>query len=85
MELGERLMRRWNLPGPVAMPSGDLAAAAPESLAVYCGRLFAIELLQPDLCVPGALDHAAADLGLGADLIAAVRKDDPRALIRALG
>jgi len=28
------------------------------------------------------LDHAAADLGLSADLVAAVRKEDPRSLIR---
>jgi len=84
MELGERLMRRWNLPGPVAMPSGDLAAATPESLAVYFGRLFAIELLQPEFCVPGALDHAAADLGLGADLVTQIRKEDVRSLLRDL-
>jgi hypothetical protein len=40
--------------------------------------------LQAEFCVPGALDHAAADLGLGADLVAQVRKEDARALIRAL-
>jgi hypothetical protein len=51
---------------------------------LYFGRLFAIELLQPQFCVPGALDHAAADLGLSADLVAQVRKEDARALIRAL-
>jgi hypothetical protein len=57
---------------------------SPESAALYFGRLFAIELLQPQFCVPGALDHAAADLGLGADLVAQVRKEDAGALIRAL-
>jgi hypothetical protein len=46
--------------------------------------LFAIELLQPQFRMPGALDHAAADLGLGADLVAQVRKEDAWALIRAL-
>lgn len=83
-ELGEGLTRRWNLPEPVALPSGDLAAASPESKAVYFGRLFALELLQPDFCVPGALDHAAADLGLSAAQVAEVRKVDARSLIRAL-
>jgi hypothetical protein len=84
-ELGERLRAKWNLPDPVALPGDELEAASAESRAVYFGRLFAIELLQPQFCVPGALDHAAADLGLGADLVAAVRKEDPKALIRALG
>ena len=84
-ELGERLTRKWNLPDQVALPAGELEAASAESKAVYFGRLFAIELLQPEFCVPGALDHAAADLGLSADLVAAVRKEDPRSLIRALG
>jgi hypothetical protein len=83
-ELGERLTRRWSLPDPAALPSGDLAAATAESKAVYFGRLFAIELLQPEFCVPGALDHAAADLGLSADLVAQIRKEDLRPLLRAL-
>ena len=84
-ELGERLTRKWNLPDQAVLPAGELEAASAESKAVYFGRLFAIELLQPELCVPGALDHAAADLGLSADLIAEVRKEDARSLIRALG
>jgi hypothetical protein len=84
-ELGERLTRKWNLPDQVALPAGELEAASAESKAVYFGRLFAIELLQPEFCVPGALDHAAADLGLSADLVATVRKEDPRSLIRTLG
>jgi hypothetical protein len=83
-ELAERLTRKWNLPERAALPAGDLDAASVESKAVYFGRLFAIELLQPEFCVPGMLDHAAADLGLGADIIAEVRKQDVRSLIRAL-
>jgi HDOD domain len=82
-ELGERLTRRWSLSDPVALPSGDLATASAESKAVYFGRLFAIELLQPEFCVPGALDHAAADLGFSAALVAEVRKQDVRSLVRA--
>jgi len=84
-ELGERLMRKWNLPDQVGLPTGELAAASHESKAVYFGRLFAIELLQPEFCVPGALDHAAADLGLSAGLVAQIRAKDVWPLIRALG
>jgi hypothetical protein len=84
-ELAERLTRKWNLPDQVALPSGELQVASAQSKAVYFGRLFAIELLQPELCVPGALDHAAADLGLAADIAAEVRTEDARSLIRALG
>ena len=84
-ELAERLTSRWNLPDQAALPSGELETASAESKAVYFGRLFAIELLQPEFCVPGALDHAAADLGLAADIVAEVRKQDARSIIRALG
>ena len=66
------------------MRFAEVTEVSRESAAVYFGRLFAIELLQPQFCVPGALDHAAADLGLSADLVAEVRKEDARALIRAL-
>jgi len=83
-ELAERLLRTWNLPEPPGLPDGAINDASVESRAVYFGRLFAIELLQPEFCVPGALDHAAADLGLDAGIVAEVRKDDVRSLIRGL-
>ncbi len=77
-------MRKWNLPEQGGLPTGDLEAGSPESRAVYFGRLFAIELLQPEFCVPGALDHAAADLGLSADHVAKIRKEDVKSLLRAI-
>lgn len=83
-ELAGRLLRTWNLPEPPALPDGELNDASMESRAVYFGRLFAIELLQPEFCVPGALDHAAADLGLEAEVVAEVRKDDVQSLIKAM-
>jgi hypothetical protein len=89
-ELAERLVRTWSLSPEVGacvldwMRVGELADTSGESTAVYFGRLFAIEFLQPEFCVPGALDHAAADLGLGADLVARVRQEEVRSLIRAL-
>jgi hypothetical protein len=89
-ELAERLMRTWSLSEPIGrcvlgwMRVGEFDAVSEECTAVYFGRLFAIEFLQPDFCVPGALDHAAADAGLSADLVAQVRQEDVRSLIRAL-
>jgi hypothetical protein len=89
-ELAERLVRTWNLSPEVGAcvlgwnQFGQLIELAGERAAVYFGRLFAIEFLQPQFCVPGALDHAAADLGLSADLVAQVRQEDVQPLIRAL-
>jgi len=89
-DLTERLIRTWSLRADIEscllewMRCAEFGAVSGESAALYFGRLFTIELLQPQFCVPGALDHAAAELGLGADLVAEVRKEDPRGLIRAL-
>lgn len=91
-ELTERLVRSWNLTADIGtcvlgwMRFGEFAEVSAESAAVYFGRLFAIEALHPQFCVPGALDHAAADLGLAADLVAQVRQEEARTreLIRAL-
>jgi HDOD domain len=70
--------------GKSATGVGESAAGAGECAAVYFGRLFAIEFLQPQFCVPGALDHAAAELGLSKDRVAQVRQEDVHSLIRAL-
>jgi HDOD domain len=67
-----------------AIGAGETAGGARETAAVYFGRLFAIEFLQPQFCVPGALDHAAAEMGLSKDRVAQVRQEDVRSLIRAL-
>ncbi len=91
-ELAERLVRTWNLAPDIGacalgwMRFGEFAEVSGDSAALYFGRLFAIELLQPQFCVPGALDHAAADLGLSAEHVTEVRREESRAreLIRAL-
>lgn len=91
-ELIERLVRAWRLNPEVGscivgwLRFGEFVEVSGESAAVYFGRLFAIELLQPQFCVPGALDHAAADLGLSAELVAQVREEETQTkeLIRAL-
>src|SRR5262249_976291 len=84
-ELLERLVRAWNLTPETGtcvlgwMRFGEFAEVSAESTALYFGRLFAIELLQPDLCVPGALDHAAAEAGLTDEWVAQVRGEGARA------
>lgn len=92
-ELTERLVRTWNLTPDIAscvlgwMRFGEFADVSAESAALYFGRLFAVEMLQPDLCVPGALDYAAAEGGLTDDLMARVRAEagHARELIRVVG
>jgi hypothetical protein len=91
-DLAERLVRAWGLSPEVGAcvlgwkQFGEFTAVSEESAALYFGRLFAIELLQPQFCVPGALDHAAADLGLNAESLKLVRAQEGqvRELIRAL-
>jgi hypothetical protein len=91
-ELAERLVRSWALSPDVGScvlgwrRFGEFAEVSGESAALYFGRLFAIELLQPQFCVPGALEHAAADLGLSTEAVIQVRAEDGRAreMIRAL-
>lgn len=96
-ELAERLVRTWNLSpqvgacvlgwnrfGESVAGAGQNAVGTGERAAVYFGRLFAIEFLQPQFCAPGALDHAAAEMGLSKDRVAQVRQENVRSLIRAL-
>jgi hypothetical protein len=91
-ELTERLVRAWTLTPDIGScvlgwsRFGEFAEVSGESAALYFGRLFAIELLQPDLCVPGALDHAASEMGLSEALVPEVRAEaaQARELIRAL-
>jgi len=92
-ELLEQIVRAWRLNPRISecvlgwTRFGELTAVSDENAALYFGRLFAIELLQPGFCVPGAIDHAAADFGLGRDVLAQVRAEEPRIreLLRSLG
>ena len=83
-ELAERLVRAWSLPADVAACVvgwrlfGEFAQASSDSTGLYFGRLLATELLHPDLCVPGALDYAAAELGLSAELLSDLRAEGGR-------
>jgi HDOD domain len=92
-ELLERLVQAWRIAPDIATCAlgwtrfGELTALSGENAALYFGRLFAIELLQPGLCVPGAIDHAARDFGVNREVIAQVRAEEPRVreLLRVLG
>lgn len=74
-----RLVREWKLAAPVAScmlgwrQCGEISSVSAEAVVVYCARMLAIELLQPDVCVPGALDAAAEEYGLDAAALARVR------------
>jgi hypothetical protein len=91
-ELNERLVRGWALLPEIGAcvlgwkRFGEFTDVSRESTALYFGRLFAIEVLQPAFCVPGAVDHAAADLGIGLEVVEQVRAEEGhvRELIRAL-
>jgi HDOD domain len=89
-ELTQRLIQMWALAPAVAAcvrgGANEFRHVCVDDAALYFGRLFAIELLQPELCVPGALEHAAAELGLSPGQIAQVRAESAcaRELIRIL-
>jgi hypothetical protein len=49
--------------------------AAADATAVYLGRLFALELVSPQFCAPGAVTAAALDAGLSAERLSGLRAD----------
>src|SRR5688572_8089004 len=55
-----RLLRDWKLSASLAAcitgwrRCAELEPVTPEATAVYCGRLLALELLQPQFCAPGS-------------------------------
>jgi hypothetical protein len=80
----ERLARDWHLSEVVAecvtgwQKCPELEGARPEIAAIYCGRLLAVEQLQPQFCAPDAIRAAAAEQGFGGDALARVRTSDDR-------
>jgi HD-like signal output (HDOD) protein len=88
----ERLTRDWRLSDGVArcvtswQKCPELGAPQPEIAAVYCGRLLALEVLQPQFCAPDAISAAAREQGFDGDALARVRTSDDRIreLLRAL-
>jgi hypothetical protein len=87
-----RLLREWKLSSAVAdcvtawRRCGELEPVSLEAVAIYCGRLLALELLQPQFCVPGSIEPALAEHGFDANCVARVRASDLKVLrlIRSL-
>jgi HDOD domain len=77
----ERVVRAWGVPPLAAATAAqwrrlrEFPGAAAEATAVYLGRLFAIELVAPQFCAPGLIEHAALELGLDASTLSALRGD----------
>jgi HD-like signal output (HDOD) protein len=77
----DRTLRAWGVPVRAAATAAEwrrlreFPDAAADATAVYLGRLLAIELISPQFCAPGALDAAAAEAGLSAERLSALRTD----------
>ena len=77
----ERAVRAWGVPARAAATAAEwrrlreFPSAAADATAVYLARLFAIELLSPQFCAPGVLEHAAEEAGLDPAVLSGVRGD----------
>jgi hypothetical protein len=66
----DRTLRAWGVPVRAAATAAewrrlrDFPDAASDATAVYLGRLFALELISPQFCAPGAVASAAREAGL---------------------
>jgi hypothetical protein len=86
VELGgqqlERAVRAWGVPARAASTASEwrrlheYPAAAADATTVYIARLLAIELLTPQFCAPGLLEHAAEEAGLPHVVLSALRSDE---------
>jgi len=77
----ERVLRAWGVPARAAATASEwrrlreFPSAAADATAVYLARLFAIELLMPQFCAPGVLEHAAEEAGIDPAVLSRVRDD----------
>jgi hypothetical protein len=77
----DRSLRAWGVPVRAAATAAEwrrlrgFPDAAADATAVYLGRLLAIELIAPQFCAPGAVDAAAAEVGLTAGRLSELRAD----------
>ena len=69
-ELLDRVVRAWGVPPRAAATAAEwrrlreFPGAAADAATVYLARLFALELIAPQFCAPGIVEHAAEELGL---------------------
>ncbi len=85
IELGggqlERVVRLWGVPARAAATAAEwrrlreFPSAAADATSVYLARLFAIELLTPQFCAAGMLEHAAEEAGLDKVVLSQIRGD----------
>lgn len=81
VELLERVVRSWGVPARAAATAAEwrrlreFPGAAADAAAVYLARLFALELISPQFCAPGVVEHAIEELGLDAAKLEGVRGD----------
>jgi hypothetical protein len=77
----ERAVRAWGVPPRAAATAAEwrrlreFPGAAADATAVYLARLFAIEATAPQFCAPGAIEHAAEELGVAPDILSTLRRD----------
>jgi hypothetical protein len=77
----DRTLRAWGVPVRAAATAAewrrlrDFPDAAADATAVYLGRLFALELIAPQFCAPGAVDAAAREAGITDERSTGLRTD----------
>jgi HDOD domain len=80
-ELLDRTVRAWGLLPRAAATAAEwrrlceFPSAAAEATVVYLARLFAIERLSPQFCVPGMIEHACEEAGISAQAVEQLRGD----------
>src|SRR5262249_41127487 len=77
----DRTLRAWGVPVRAAATAAewrrlrDFPDAAADATAVYLGRLFALQLISPQLWAPGAVDAAAREAGVSDERLSGLRAD----------
>ena len=78
----DRTLRAWDVPVRAAATAAewrrlrDFPDAAADATAAYLGRLFALELISPQFCAPGAVRAAAIEAGRDEESLVRLRGDD---------
>jgi hypothetical protein len=77
----DRALRAWGVPARAATTAAEwrrlceFPDAASDATTVYLARMCALELLTPEFCAPGLLEHAAEEVGLDPAVLSAMRVD----------
>jgi hypothetical protein len=77
----DRAVRAWGVPPRAAVAAAqwrrlrEFPGTAADAATVHLARLLAIELLAPQFCAPGLVDHAAEEAGLPSQALSEVRSD----------